>query len=745
MDHSYHHRLIALLALLVASTFCCGCGQLPAASTPAVERSGIWGNVHGGQQPISSSNIQLYAVGTTADGSVSTPLLTSTVTTDANGDFNLTGLFTCPTSTTLVYLLSSGGNPGLANGTNNSAIQEIALLGQCGSLGPNTFISLNEVTTVAALSAIYPYFAAPTAIGSGSIDAGALSNAFTLAQQFANTSTGQSPGTGVPSGYSVPSQLINSLANIIATCINTSGGIAGDHSPCGDLFSDAKPPAKIAPTDVATALVDILNNPTNNIGTLFNLPSPSAPFEPSLSSPPTSWGVSLAAQKFIVTYAGNGAISGSVPIDNNTYTVGSTVTVLGNFGTLANTGLVFAGWNTATDGSGSAYVAGSTFTIGASNVTLYAQFRDWPISVWGGAQEAIALKSDGTVWTWGLNAWGELGINSLVSNSAVPVQVEGAGGVGYLSNIAVIMGGETHNVALKSDGTVWAWGWNMYNQIGDGTTTERLVPVEVNGLTNIVSLGGRAYHTLALRSDGTVWAWGLDKNGALGNGVDDSNPDFPVPAQVPGITNAIQVTAGYCFSVVLLADHTLVAWGLNNGGQLGNGTFNNENLTPAPVLGIDNVAWVSAGWGQVLAVKTDGTVWAWGANTWNGTYPGTGLLGNGTTANSAVPIQVTGLSATALMASGGDSMSAFLQTDGRVWVTGSNGAGQLGNGSSVAQSLVPVEVAGLANIQFITARDHHLQAIRSDGTIWSWGDGLEGELGNGQFSNSNIPVQVLPF
>jgi len=731
------NRLASRSLVLPALLFCCGCNQaLLGPASPAK----IGGSVHGGQQPIAGATIQLYAAGATGDGSAATSLA-SPVTTDTNGAFEI-GSYTCPTPTTETYLLASAGNPGLTAGTNNTSIQLIAVLGECQSLG--SFVSLNEVTTVAALAALTPYFTSPTSIGSGPSDASALNTAFSLATEYASTGAGSSPGSNVPSGYAVPTQEINTLANIIATCVNSRGGTAGDGSACGLLFTYATPTAGVAPTDTATALLDILNNPSSNISSLFNLPAPSAPFQPSLITAPSNWTVALTALTFTVTYAGNSATSGSVPVDNNSYQTGATVTVLGNTGILADTGLVFAGWNTSADGSGTPYTSAATFTMGSSNVTLYAQWRDWPISVWGGAQEAIALKSDGTVWTWGLNNWGELGNNTL-NNSDVPVQVLGPGGVGYLTGIKSIMGGETHNVAVKSDGTVWAWGWNTMDQLGDGNTTESNVPVQVSNLTNIVSLGGRGYHTLALKSDGTVWAWGYDSNGALGNGIDDSNPDFPVPIQVPGITNAIQVTAGYNFSVALLADHTLMAWGRNKSGQLGNGTLT-ESTSPIAVPGISNVVWVSAGWTQVLAVKSDGTVWAWGANIWNGTDPGAGLLGIGSAESySAVPVQVTGLTASAAMASGGDSLSAVLQTDGTVWTFGSNGAGQLGTGTSITQSLVPVEVEGLTNIIFITARDQHAQAIRSDGTIWSWGDGLEGELGNGQFSDSSVPVQVTPF
>jgi len=465
-----------------------------------------------------------------------------------------------------------------------------------------------------------------------------------------------------------------------------------------------------------------------------------------------------SAATFAVTYAGNGSTSGFGLPDPNQYTAGSTVTVRGNLGFFFKPGYTFTGWNTAGDGSGADFSVGETFTMGDGDVTLYAQWTaaGWlPVSIWGGAREVITLKSDGTVWTWGLNARGQLG-NGTTTDSSKPVQVLGPGGTGHLNDIIAVMGGEQHNIALKSDGTVWTWGSNKENQLGDGNATDSSTPVQVSGLTEVVKLGGRGYHSVAVKSDGSVWTWGWDEYGALGNGVADANYDYPIPIEVKGVTNPIMVTSGFEFSVALMQDHTLMAWGNNTEGEIGDGTTTNR-LTPVAVLGINDVLWVSAGWTHVVAIRADGTVWTWGANNWQGAFDcedtydnnnlgffcGYGMLGDGTENDHSTPEQVPGLSG-AIMALGGDSSTTVLLRDGTVWTFGSNGAGQLGV-TGIYQSLVPVQVQGLCRAVYIMTRDFHNQALCADGTMWSWGSGDNGELGNGTVNNSAVPVQVTPY
>lgn len=254
----------------------------------------------------------------------------------------------------------------------------------------------------------------------------------------------------------------------------------------------------------------------------------------------------------------------------------------------------------------------------ASAATLSSAPPSPVVSVWGGAREAIALQQDGSVWTWGNNPAGELGSGDLIYK-AIPQQVLGPDGVGTLSGITAIMGGEVSNYALKSDSTVWAWGNNAFGQLGIGNQTQYTTPVQVLGLSSIVGLGSRAYHALAIKSDGTVWAWGWNLHGAAGinpntgsspscipSGSSNSCAYVTPPVQVNGVNNPIMVSAGYGFSMALLQNHTVVTWGSSS--QLGTGSTT-DSYSPVAVPGLTNVVWISAGWYHALAVKSDGTVW----------------------------------------------------------------------------------------------------------------------------------------
>jgi len=286
-------RLRQSLAFLPVLALIAGCstGGRTITQPLATNTSGLHGSLHGGQQPIVGATIQLYAVGTTGDGSASTPLLSPAITTDANGAFDLTNKFTCPTTTTLVYLVATGGNPGLPPPFNNAASTLISALGQCGNPTNITFINLNEVTTVAAVYALASFMTSPTAIGSGTTDTQALADAFALAWEYANVSTGSSPGTNIPTGTTIPVAQINTLANLLSACVNSAGGVSGDSSICGQLFSLTTPSGGTPTTDTTTALLHLALNPGLNTAALYNLILPTAPFQPTITQQPPDFGV----------------------------------------------------------------------------------------------------------------------------------------------------------------------------------------------------------------------------------------------------------------------------------------------------------------------------------------------------------------------------------------------------------------------------------------------------------------------
>jgi len=286
-----------LLLCLAVPVLLSGCGSaFHTGSSTAVPEGLPQGRVYGGSQPIGGATVQLYAAGTTGDGSAATPLLSPAITTAADGSFDLTGAYTCPTASSLVYVVASGGNPGLAAGTNNSAIALMTALGACGSLSPTTYITVNEATTVAAVNALSAYMTSVSAVGSGTGDVAALTTQFGLAAAFVDSMTGSSPGSVVPSGYTVPVATINTLANIAATCVNSVGGAEGDGSSCGNFFTVTQPPTGVAATNTATALLLLANNPSLNTPLLFGLAPASAPFQPQLTVAPANFAIQLTPE-----------------------------------------------------------------------------------------------------------------------------------------------------------------------------------------------------------------------------------------------------------------------------------------------------------------------------------------------------------------------------------------------------------------------------------------------------------------
>ena len=286
-------------------------------------------------------------------------------------------------------------------------------------------------------------------------------------------------------------------------------------------------------------------------------------------------------------------------------------------------------------------------------------------------------------------------------------------------------------IAVQSHCTL-AWGANDLGQLGNGTTTRMSTPVPVRNLTGVVSTAGGVQHSLALTSNGTVWAWGDNERGQLGNGNYQLSKE-PVP--VGSLTGVVAVTATGNFSMALKRDGTVWAWGDNSYGQLGNGGFGNSSNWPSRVRYLSGVVAIAAGGAHGLALKSNGMLWAWGHNVH-------GQLGNGSNTHNAVPVAVWNLKGIVGIAGGG-MFSLALRSDGTVSAWGDNRMGQLGSGNNI-DSNVPVMVRYLSDVATISASSaYHSLAITRDGTVWTWGNNLHGQLGNGSFADSNLPVPVL--
>ena len=343
----------------------------------------------------------------------------------------------------------------------------------------------------------------------------------------------------------------------------------------------------------------------------------------------------------------------------------------------------------------------------------------------GATTHTLYLKNDGTVWAWGNNSNGQLG-NGTITQSATPVQING------LSSVVAVAAGYAHTVALKSDGTVWAWGNNSNGQLGNGTTTDNGIPAQISGLSSVATIAAGYAHTIALKSDGTVWAWGNNSNGQLGNGT---TTDSGIPVQITGLSGAAAIAAGYAHTVALMSDGTVWAWGNNSNGQLGDGTTTDRGI-PVPTW-LTGIAAIAAGHTHTVALRndiTDVSAWAWGNNS-------NGQLGNGTTTDSAFPVQVSGLSGgTAIAAGSGHTI--VLKNDGTVWAWGNNSHGQLGNGSTT-NSAIPVPVSGLSSsVLAIAAGYEYTVGLRIDNKVWAWGNNSYGQLGDGTTTDRWTPVQV---
>jgi alpha-tubulin suppressor-like RCC1 family protein len=345
------------------------------------------------------------------------------------------------------------------------------------------------------------------------------------------------------------------------------------------------------------------------------------------------------------------------------------------------------------------------------------------------AQQALPLPNPNAAASWGDNALGQLGNGTLTARDT-PGAVSGLS-----SGVLQVSGGGDYGLAITSGGTVWAWGENDHGELGDGTVTERTTPVQVSGLSGVRQVSAGVDHSLALRSDGTVWAWGQDDHGQVGNGVFSSTPQL-TPVEVPGLTGITKVAAGWLFSLALRSDGTVWAWGVNAAGQLGNGTTTDSAL-PVQVR-VNQVTSIIAGFSAAYAIRTTtggATLWAWGGNAF-------GALGDGSMLSRPSPEPVTGAADVAQVAAG-QNFVIELATNGSILAWGEDDHGQLGNTASQTPVTRPIEtIAPGTGITQLSAGQYHVLALTSGGGIIAWGRNSEGELGIGTTATVTGPVHV---
>jgi hypothetical protein len=580
-----NRKTLALLLGGIAPALLAGCGvggSGTASQTAATSGSfQISGKVHGGQQPVVGATIQLYTVGTTGLKSASTGLVASTVTTASDGSFTLTGKYNCATQpATQVYITATGGNPGAGT---NSALTMGAALGACTSLLPTTYTWINEVTTVAAAYALAPFAADYTHIGATGSNPTGLVNAFTNAALLANTTNGTAGGGALGAGVTAPVAELNTLANILASCVNTTGPTT---LTCTTLFSAT------GASETFTAAIDIAKNPgASAIVALYNMPPPASPFAPALTTAPTDFSVA-------VTSTGNGTLSTpyGIAIDaaGNAWVTNESSAVLGVTG-IAPSGSILNsfGYNylaapqgIAIDRSGALWIAN---TAGNSLLKQTVSATGAPLVVTnvtaGGISGpvSVALDSNGTAWVANLNGNSVTGITT--SGSAL----SGSPFSGN-SNITV-----PTSIAVGPTGLV-------YVTSGNGSVVTLTNAGAYSASLNDGTLQGPA--GVAVDSSSRVLATGFTTGTAVGGALSEFTGGAAV-ASSP-ITSGLSTPAG------VASDGTSI-WVANDTTNGGLAQFSYTSTTPiSPAAGFGSLNAPAQ-----VAIDSSGSVWTTnsGSNT----------------------------------------------------------------------------------------------------------------------------------
>jgi alpha-tubulin suppressor-like RCC1 family protein len=311
----------------------------------------------------------------------------------------------------------------------------------------------------------------------------------------------------------------------------------------------------------------------------------------------------------------------------------------------------------------------------------------------------LSTKTDNTMWTWGRNSYGQLGLGNSGTNVSSPVQV------GALTTWSSVYAGSYSSLAIKTNGTLWSWGQNSYGRLGLGNTTDYSSPKQVGALTTWASISaGSGYWTAAIKTDGTLWSWGRPSFGVLGLG---NTTAYSSPKQVGTLTTWLRVSGGSYHSIALKTDGTLWTWGRNAYGNLGIGNTTDYS-SPKQVGAGTTWASIAGGSAHNIAIKTDGTMWSWGDNS----NTGAGRLGLGDQERRSSPVQIGALT-NWLKISAGRYHNLAIKTNGTLWSWGRNAYGEVGNGTTTTPVVSPIQVGSLTNWSSVAAGQRWSLAISS--------------------------------
>lgn len=347
-----------------------------------------------------------------------------------------------------------------------------------------------------------------------------------------------------------------------------------------------------------------------------------------------------------------------------------------------------------------------------------------------GYHHTLAIKEDGSLWAWGSGSHGQLGNGIDWDSEGFEVYETAPIPVSPGTTWKSVATGWNHVVAIKSDGTLWTWGNNDNGQLGDGTIIDKNLPQQIGTENDWVYISCGQHATFVLKANGTLWACGRNNNGQLGDGTTVNKNTF---VQIGTDNNWKSIEAGWFHTLGMRIDNTIWAWGDNSFGQIGDNTTIDKH-TPVQVGNSTNWQRITAGQSHSLAIASNGTLWAWGCNL-------LAQLGNNTTTNSHLPIQIE-TDTDWVNIAGGNNYSFGIKSDGSLWSWGMDNDGLFGSGSENIQVLTPTHYNTGENWISIATNASHAIGLKSDHSISAAGNNFDGELGNGTQENSFTFITV---